>query len=86
MFSRGQQKLFYLALCMVQARMAEQSNQDRSILLLDDISSELDQKHQRNVLHEIALLPVQTFVTATELTVEKNQNIKLFHVERGRIR
>jgi len=85
MFSRGQQKLFFLALCMVQANMAEQRNQDRSILLLDDISSELDLNHQQNVLHEISLLPVQTFVTATELTYQNSQNVKLFHVERGEI-
>ena len=86
MFSRGQQKLFFLALCMTQANMAEQKNQDRSILLLDDISSELDRNHQQNVLNEIALLPVQSFITATDLVLENNQNSKLFHVERGKIR
>jgi len=85
MFSRGQQKLFFLALCMVQARMAESSKQDRSILLLDDISSELDQRHQQYVMREMNSLPVQTFVTATALDFQHNENIKMFHVERGRI-
>lgn len=86
MFSRGQQKLFFLALCMVQARMAEHSNRDRSILLLDDISSELDLKHQQNVMDELAQLPVQTFVTATDFELNSGEGIKMFHVERGELR
>ncbi|MBL1321427.1 MAG: DNA replication/repair protein RecF [Methylophaga sp.] len=86
MFSRGQQKLFFLALCMVQASMAEHSNHDRSILLLDDISSELDQKHQQNVMQELTLLPVQTFVTATDFEFNNSEKMKMFHVERGQIR
>jgi DNA replication and repair protein RecF len=86
MFSRGQQKLFFLALCMVQARMAEYSSRDRSILLLDDISSELDQKHQQNVINELAQLPVQAFVTATEFEVNNSEGMKMFHVERGELR
>jgi DNA replication and repair protein RecF len=86
MFSRGQQKLFFLALCMVQAKMAENSNRDRSILLLDDISSELDQKHQQNVMDELARLPVQTFVTATNFGFNNSEKIKTFHVEQGQIR
>ncbi|MFW5448061.1 MAG: DNA replication/repair protein RecF [Methylophagaceae bacterium] len=86
MFSRGQQKLFFLALCMVQARMAEDTNHDRSILLLDDISSELDQKHQQNVMRELAGLPVQTFVTATEFDAGNTEKVKTFHVEQGNIR
>jgi len=86
MFSRGQQKLFFLALCMVQAKMAEDSNHDRSILLLDDISSELDLKHQQNVMNELAQLPVQTFVTATNFEVSNIEKAEMFHVERGGLR
>jgi len=86
MFSRGQQKLFFLALCMVQAKMADDAHHDRSILLLDDISSELDLKHQQNVMNELAQLSVQTFVTATDFDVSNNENIKMFHVERGALR
>ncbi len=84
LFSRGQQKLFFVALCMVQAIMTQ--NKDRTILLLDDISSELDQKHQQNVVQELGRLPVQTFVTATELNIDSNEKVKMFHVERGGLR
>ncbi|PHS30695.1 MAG: DNA replication/repair protein RecF [Methylophaga sp.] len=86
MFSRGQQKLFFLALCMVQAKMADDINQDRSILLFDDISSELDQQHQQNVMKELIQLPIQTFVTATDFALEESEKTKVFHVERGELR
>lgn len=84
-FSRGQQKLFYLALCMAQAKLTEQKNHEKTILLLDDISSELDQQHQNNVINELALLPVQSFITATDLMLEKTKNISVFHVKQGSI-
>lgn len=86
MFSQGQQKLFFLALCMVQARMAENSNRGKSILLLDDIGSELDQKHQQNVMQELALLPVQAFVTATDFKFNNSEKTKVFHVKHGQAR
>ena len=82
-FSRGQQKLFYLALCMAQAKITEHTSREKSILLLDDISSELDAAHQQNVLNELAQLPVQSFITATDLWLENNDNVCVFHVEHG---
>ena len=84
-FSRGQQKLFYLALCMAQAKITEHTKHEKSILLLDDISSELDQAHQQNVLNELANLPVQSFITATDLQLEQHDNITVFHVEHGKM-
>ena len=84
-FSRGQQKLFYLALCMAQAEIAEQQNNEKTILLLDDISSELDQRHQNNVLEELSLLPVQSFITATNLSLFPDNNYTVFHVEQGAV-
>lgn len=85
-FSRGQQKLFFLALCMSQAEVTQQANSASSILLLDDISSELDRNHQDVVLKELGLLPVQSFITTTELTfVAKNSDaqVNMFHVKQG---
>ena len=82
-FSRGQQKLFFLALCMAQAKMTEFVNHQNSILLLDDISSELDQDHQNNVLNELATLPVQSFITTTEIEGKIGDEIELFHVKQG---
>ncbi len=84
-FSRGQQKLFFLALCMAQAKLTEHVRHEKSILLLDDISSELDAKHQKNVLNELSQLPVQAFITATDSSLNAYENATVFHVEQGAI-
>tara|TARA_R110001583_G_scaffold183598_1_gene342296 strand:- start:30908 stop:32008 length:1101 start_codon:yes stop_codon:yes gene_type:complete len=89
-FSRGQQKLFVLALSMAQAEITLNSAQHtRSILLIDDISSELDQQHQQIILTELAKLPVQSFITSTDSTLasslESDELATVFHVKQGRI-
>ena len=82
-FSRGQQKLFFLALCMAQAKITEHIKHENSILLLDDISSELDKQHQQNVLNELVTLPVQAFITATDMGLKSYPNATVFHVKHG---
>jgi len=89
-FSRGQQKLFVLALSMAQAEITINSAQHtRSILLIDDISSELDHYHQQIILTELAKLPVQTFMSSTDWTLatslDKDVSATVFHVEHGHI-
>ena len=84
-FSRGQQKLFFLALCMAQANITEHIRHEKSILLLDDISSELDSSHQKNVLNELSTLPVQAFITATDHSLESYEKATVFHVKHGAI-
>ncbi|MDC9725648.1 MAG: DNA replication/repair protein RecF [Gammaproteobacteria bacterium] len=84
-FSRGQQKLFFLALCMAQAKITEHVRREKSILLLDDISSELDSSHQKNVLDEMATLPVQAFITATDHSLDLHEKVTVFHVKQGAI-
>lgn len=84
-FSRGQQKLFYLALCMAQAKITESVKQEKTILLLDDLNSELDKTHQLNVLNELELLPAQIFITATDIDNLNSDGLALFHVKQGEI-
>ncbi|NOQ93752.1 MAG: DNA replication/repair protein RecF [Methylophaga sp.] len=84
-FSRGQQKLFFLALCMAQAKITEHVKHEKSILLLDDISSELDLAHQKNVLDELSNLPVQAFITATDHSLDLHEKVTVFHVKQGAI-
>lgn len=90
LLSRGQQKLFYLSLCLSQViLLMEIRGVQNTILLLDDLSSELDWQHQRRVLETLRTLPVQTFITSTnnelaELVVSEKD--KVFHVEHGKIR
>jgi DNA replication and repair protein RecF len=86
--SRGQQKLFFLALCMAQIQLLKTSNQlNQSILLIDDLSSELDAAHQLLVIEMLRKLSVQTFISSTNMTLENevndDENEKLFHVKQG---
>jgi DNA replication and repair protein RecF len=86
--SRGQQKLFFLALSMAQIKLLKTSNQlNQSILLIDDLSSELDAAHQLLVIDMLRKLSVQTFISSTNMTLENevndDENEKLFHVKQG---
>lgn len=88
MLSRGQQKLFYIALCMAQGKRSINISRDRTILLIDDLSSELDISHQERVLAELDNLPVQTFISSTEMPLERLVRAdvdKVFHVKQGQI-
>lgn len=88
--SRGQQKLFVLALSIAQAEITLNSAQHtRSILLIDDISSELDHRHQKIILKELSHLPVQCFISSTDVALssylETNESTAVFHVKHGQI-
>jgi DNA replication and repair protein RecF len=84
--SRGQQKLFFIALCIAQIKTTEQEN-TKSILLIDDISSELDTTHQKIILETLSRLEVQAFITSTDETLSnliKNEVLhSVFHVKQG---
>lgn len=85
--SRGQQKLFYLAISLAQISLLHQTQQNKSVLLIDDISSELDIEHQISVLNVIKKLQVQAFISTTNRGLSSEimheENDKMFHVERG---
>ncbi|MDN3653061.1 DNA replication/repair protein RecF [Thalassotalea ponticola] len=86
--SRGQQKLFLMALTIAQANLIYQSQKIAPIILIDDIGAELD-KHSRTVLAEaIAQLHCQLFITAIEqdaldAMLPQQHNYKMFHVKHG---
>jgi len=87
-FSRGQQKLFFMALCMAQIKTTSQNADNaKSILLIDDISSELDRSHQEIILEKLDQLEVQTFITSTDTSltnlVKTSSAFSAFHVEQG---
>tara|TARA_R100001039_G_scaffold39217_1_gene45468 strand:+ start:88282 stop:89382 length:1101 start_codon:yes stop_codon:yes gene_type:complete len=90
MLSRGQQKLFYLSLCLSQITLLMEIKEVKNtILLLDDLSSELDWQHQKTVMETLRSLPVQTFITSTNTELASlisNEKEKVFHVEHGEIR
>jgi len=119
--SRGQQKLFLLALTFAQAKLIASVDRVKPILLIDDIGAELDINSRRSLSKALALLDCQVVITAIEcdvlvpffecfssikgddiinnsilrdvdnnlinenLTVEKVEDYKVFHVKHGEV-
>lgn len=87
--SRGQQKLFYLALSLAQVALLMVQRQTETLLLIDDLSSELDDQHQQLVLAVLAEMPVQSFISSTNMLLSKHlpddELHAVFHVKHGNI-
>lgn len=64
--SQGQQKSFILALKMAEIEHLHNSFGEYPLLLLDDMSSELDVKRNKNLIDFIIDSPIQVFITTTE--------------------
>jgi DNA replication and repair protein RecF len=80
--SRGQQKMAVIALVIAQARLA--SEDYIPILLIDDLSSELDIEHQSKLFQLIKESHNQTFITSVNPSIlEMVKVYSLFHVEHG---
>lgn len=88
--SRGQRKLLVCALKLAQVAYLKKY-QKRCVILLDDVSSELDKQAQHRLLSMLHLLDAQVLITAVEaddiwpqlLMLDKQS--KLFHVEQGEV-
>lgn len=88
--SRGQQKLFLLALTLAQAKLIEKVNRVKPILLIDDIGAELDINSRKLLSEAVNRLNCQVVITAIdknalEPLIHNNKNYKMFHVEHGEI-
>lgn len=69
--SRGQQRAALLALILLQASFLELRRGEKPILLLDDIFSELDDKHRNAVLKTLS--DHQVIITAIEMDKEMKE-------------
>jgi len=98
--SRGQQKLFLLALTFAQAKLIARVNRVKPILLIDDIGAELDSKSRESLSNALSILDCQVVITAIEEGVlqpfindinviddegSKNSKYHMFHVKHGGI-
>lgn len=86
--SRGEQKSLTAALIMAQAMMICATG-EKPILLLDDLTSELDEAHANKIIQAALGLGVQTWLTGTRKPAFINTlGIKntMFHVEHGQVR
>ncbi|MBE0439142.1 MAG: DNA replication/repair protein RecF [Gammaproteobacteria bacterium] len=89
--SRGQQKLYFIALSLAQTNIANKANGSKksgSLLIIDDLSSELDIDHQLLVLQALSRTPAQCFITTTDYSLSerlKDIDHRMFHVKHGRL-
>ncbi|GFE59449.1 DNA replication/repair protein RecF [Geobacter sp. AOG2] len=64
--SQGQQKSFVLALKMAEVDNLQAIFREPPLLLLDDMSSELDARRNRNLMDFLCSREIQVFITTTE--------------------
>ncbi len=88
--SRGQQKLVVCALRIAQGHLLNQAKQGRCLYLVDDLPSELDERHRMALCRLLEELQCQVFITCVEPHVLKDgwrtdTPVAMFHVEHGRI-
>jgi len=87
--SRGQQKLLVYALKLAQVEHLWKVRQRGTMLLLDDLPSELDRHSRGRVFDGLRQITGQIFVTAIERTqldpLLDSLAVKVFHVEQGTV-
>ena len=86
--SRGQQKLFLLALTLAQAKLIENVKRVKPILLIDDVGAELDIISRTPLKEAIDRLDCQIIISAIakdvlEPIIPSDNNYKMFHVKHG---
>ncbi len=84
--SRGQQKLVAAAMILGQHRYQADETGETGVLLVDDVSAELDRERVRRLLEALSAMPGQVLVTALDRSDfgALNPN-RMFHVEQGRV-
>ncbi|MDP7593528.1 MAG: DNA replication/repair protein RecF [Litorilituus sp.] len=90
--SRGQQKLFLLALTFAQSSLMARVKRIKPILLIDDIGAELDENSRATLSTAIERLNCQVIVTAIEKSViypliqqRSVEEYNMFHVKHGEV-
>ena len=86
--SQGQQKSFILALKMAEMDNLNDIFGESPLLLLDDMSSELDTRRNHNLMEFLASRDIQIFVTTTERSpalLDAASNCAVFRVEDGNL-
>lgn len=88
-FSRGQEKLAALVCVLAQAEHFARTRGHWPLVLLDDLGSELDRRHQGLALAALARLDAQIWLTGTESPAGFDTGAsgnRVFHVEQGQVR
>jgi len=86
--SQGQQKSFVLSLKMAEMDNLREIFGESPLLLLDDMSSELDAGRNRNLMEFLTTRDIQVFITTTERSpalLEAVPHCAVFRVEDGNL-
>ena len=86
--SRGQQKLLVIAMLLAQVALLNATSTLRPVILVDDLTAELDIYHRQRLLSVLAELKAQVILTVTDrqaLPIDRDIPIQWFHVEQGKI-
>ena len=84
--SRGEQKLIVYGLHFAQLQHYNHTSENKALMLLDDLSAELDQQHASLVLEVLQAMDLQCFITGNQpISLPSGASHKLFHVEHGRV-
>ncbi len=84
--SRGQQKMLVVTMHLAQVEVLRETAGTETIIMIDDLTSELDRENRRKLLQYLDGLGNQIFITGVENISTSNQEFsKVFHVERGKI-
>jgi DNA replication and repair protein RecF len=86
--SQGQQKSFVLALKMAEMDNLQDIFGEAPLLLLDDMSSELDARRNQNLMEFLMTREIQVFITTTERSpalLATAPHCAVFHVEGGNL-
>lgn len=83
--SEGQKKTFLLTYKNSEISLFKNKMSYYPILIMDDISNELDELRKNKILDEFLKVPCQKFITSTEIPKSMNGEYKIFHVSNGEI-
>ena len=86
--SQGQQKSFVLALKMAEMENLQNIFSEPPLLLLDDMSSELDAQRNSNLMEFLTSRDIQVFITTTEpssAVLATAAHCSVFRVENGNL-
>ena len=85
--SRGQMKVLVYALLLAQACALAEATGRRALIMMDDLSAELDSDHIGQLIERIAVLGFQSFITSSDQRFGSylaGVEHRMFHVEHGR--
>ena len=83
--SRGQAKLTALACLLAQGEDFAAVRGHWPVVLLDDYAAELDREHQARLIARLTASQAQVFLTGTDVRIEPDSGITVFHVEHGAV-